>query len=114
MLAAASLEKTAADTPILLGRPSKVILASSRLNATPETICFSTISSSSHTMVPWSMFSPGSTKLDSTRTGTRWAMASSTERVCNTLAPRDAISSISSNEIFLRRLALASMRGSVV
>ena len=40
--------------------------------------------------------SPGSTKLDSTRSGTRWAMASSTERLCSTLAPSEAISSISS------------------
>ena len=58
---------------------------------------FSTISSSSQTMVPVSGdASPGSTKLDSTRTRTRWDMASSTERVCSTLAPSEAISSISS------------------
>ena len=40
--------------------------------------------------------SPGSVKLESTRTGTRCAMAISTERVCSTLAPSEAISSISS------------------
>ena len=42
------------------------------------------------------------------------AMASSTERVCRTLAPRDAISSISSKEILDSLRALDSMRGSVV
>ena len=47
-------------------------------------------------MVPTFSAEPGSTKLDSTRSGTRWVMASSTERLCSTRAPREAISSISS------------------
>jgi len=67
---------------------------------TPETMRFSTISSSSQIRVPACCgrfpFSSGSMKLDRTRTGTRLCMASSTERVCSTLAPSDAISSISS------------------
>ncbi len=73
-------------------------MASSRLKATPLTMRFSTISSSAQTMVPVvaGSASPGSVKLDSTRTGTRCAMAISTERVCSTLAPSEAISSISS------------------
>ncbi len=66
------------------------------LQATPLTTRFSTISSSSQTMVPTLSDAPGSTKLDNTRKGTRWFMASSTERPCSTRAPREAISSISS------------------
>ena len=38
----------------------------------------------------------GAAKLDSTRTRMRCVMASSTERVCSTLEPSEAISSISS------------------
>jgi hypothetical protein len=41
-------------------------------------------------------------------------MASSTERTCSTLAPSEAISSISSNETLFSRRAFGSMRGSVV
>ena len=77
-----------------------MIRASSRLMVTPDTMRFSTISSSSQIRVPpLSGKAPsesGSMKLDRTRTGTRLAMASSTERVCSTLAPSEAISSISS------------------
>ena len=40
--------------------------------------------------------SPGSTNELNTRTGTFLAIANSTERVCKTFAPNDAISSISS------------------
>jgi hypothetical protein len=57
----------------------------------PATISFSTTSSSSTTMVPGP-----SAKLESTCTRTRSFIASSTERVCNTFAPTEASSSISS------------------
>ncbi len=69
----------------------------------PATISFSTISSSSTTSVPGSRlsrpFSYGAAsepKLDSTCTLTRSFIASSTDRVCSTLAPTEASSSISS------------------
>ena len=48
------------------------------------------------TLFPARARSSGSVKLESTRTTTRCDMASSTERVCSTLAPSEAISSISS------------------
>ena len=56
----------------------------------------------------------GATKLDSTRTRMRLTMASSTERVCSTLEPSEAISSISSYDTFGSRRAFGTMRGSVV
>ena len=70
----------------------------------PLTTRCSTISSSLQMMVPiWSQVSgragcsaSGAAKLDSTRTRILCTMASSTERVCSTLEPSEAISSISS------------------
>ena len=41
-------------------------------------------------------------------------MASSIERTCMTLAPSEAISSISSNAILSSRRAFGTIRGSVV
>lgn len=46
--------------------------------------------------------------------GTRCTMASSTERTWSTLAPKDAISSISSKVTRSMRWALGTTRGSVV
>ena len=56
----------------------------------------------------------GSSKEDRTKSRTLWTMASSTERTWRTLAPSEAISSISSKEMRDRRRAFGSMRGSVV
>ena len=56
----------------------------------------------------------GSSKEERTKVRTLCTMASSTERTCSTLAPSEAISSISSKEIFGSRRAFGSMRGSVV
>ena len=53
-------------------------------------------------------------KLDSTRSGTRYLPANSTERICSTLEPRLAISSISSKLMVCSRRASGTMRGSVV
>ena len=76
----------------------------------PVTGFFSTMSSSSQSNVP----PTSGVKVESTRVGTRCSMAISTERVCSTLAPSEAISSISSKAIFSSRRALGTMRGSVV
>ncbi len=46
--------------------------------------------------------------------GTRCTIASSTERTCSTLAPSEAISSISSKVTRSMRLAFGTTRGSVV
>ncbi len=70
----------------------------------PLTTLCSTISSSSQMMVPTSSQLPawtgrnasGATKLDSTLRRIPCTMASSTERVCSTFEPCEAISSISS------------------
>ena len=69
----------------------------------PLTTRCSTISSSLQMMVPSGPRFPavagsdvGRAKLDSTRTRILCTMASSTERVCSTLEPSEAISSISS------------------
>ena len=51
---------------------------------------------------------------DSTRSGTRYLPANSTERICSTLEPRLAISSISSKLTVCRRRASGTTRGSVV
>ncbi len=91
MPASASGPKMAAATPGRSGTPTSVTLASSRLYAIPLTTWCSTISSSSTTSVPGL-----SSKLESTWTRTLCCMASATERVCSTLAPSEAISSISS------------------
>jgi hypothetical protein len=53
-------------------------------------------------------------KLDNTRSGTRYLPANSTERICSTLEPRLAISSISSKLIVDMRRASGTTRGSVV
>ncbi len=53
-------------------------------------------------------------KLESTRSGTLYLPANSTERICSTLLPRLAISSISSKLTVCRRRASATTRGSVV
>jgi hypothetical protein len=51
---------------------------------------------------------------DSTRSLTRYLPANSTERICKTLLPRLAISSISSKLIVASRRASGTTRGSVV
>ena len=84
--------KTAAETPGLSRTPTSVILASSRLHVMPLIISFSTISPSSQMVVPTGFCS----KLETTRRFTRYFIANSTERVCNTFAPKEAISNISS------------------
>ncbi len=56
----------------------------------------------------------GSSKVERTTSRTLCAIAISTERIISTLAPSDAISSISSKATLLSRLALGSIRGSVV
>ena len=53
-------------------------------------------------------------KLDSTRSGTRYLPANSTERICSTLEPRLAISSISSKLMVVQAPRVGTMRGSVV
>ncbi len=55
-----------------------------------------------------------SVKLESTRSGTRYLPANSTERICSTLEPRLAISSISSKLMACSRRASGTTRGSVV
>jgi hypothetical protein len=86
----------------------------------PVTFCFSTISSSSQISVPGGLSkssmpgASGASKLERTKVRTLCTMASSTDRTCSTLAPSEAISSISSKETFASRLAFGSMRGSVV
>ena len=57
----------------------------------PLTTRCSILTSSSPTRVPGS-----SVKLDFTQSGTRYFIANSTERICNTFAPSEASSSISS------------------
>ena len=56
----------------------------------------------------------GSVSEDSTRVGTRYLPANSTERICRTLEPSEAISSISSNDTTAMRRASGTTRGSVV
>ena len=56
----------------------------------------------------------GSSKLERTKVRTPCTMAISTERTCSTLAPSEAISSISSKAMRSRRRARGTMRGSVV
>ena len=119
ILASATLPKIAKAIPGLSGTPNSVTLASSRLKAMPETTAASIFSSSSKVIrVPERISSSsdilGSVSDDSTRVGTRYLPANSTERICNTLEPSEAISSISSNEMTLSRRASGSTRGSVV
>ena len=105
--------------PGLSVTPIRLILASSRLKAMPDTTACSILTSSSKVIrVPERASSAMSmshgVKLDSTRKGTRYLPANSTERICSTFEPRLAISSISSKLIVVRRRASATMRGSVV
>ncbi|MNV84502.1 hypothetical protein D3C71_1783800 [compost metagenome] len=105
--------------PGLSGTPSTEILASSRLKAMPDTTACSIFSSSSKVIsVPdlasSSMSMSQGVKLESTRMGTLYLPANSTERICSTLLPRLAISSISSKLTVCRRRASGTTRGSVV
>src|SRR6266702_641161 len=70
------------------------------------TACSIFASSSNVISVP----SPPSSKLESTRKGTLYFPANSTERICSTLEPRLAISSISSKVTDLRRRACGEIR----
>ena len=121
ILASAIGPRIAYATPGRSGTSCTVILASSRLNATPEITAFSIAmwgSSSNVTSVPErassATGSSGSVRLESTRVGTRTLPANSTERICSTLEPAPAISSISSNVMVRRRRASGTTRGSVV
>jgi hypothetical protein len=87
----ASGANSRAATPAWSGRSPTVILASSRATVTPDTTTCSISRSSGTTQVPST-----SEKLDRTWIGTPYFMPSSTERICSTLAPRLASSSISS------------------
>ena len=97
-----------------------MIFASSRLNATPEMTAFSIAmcgSSSNVMSVPErasASGSAGSVRLESTRVGTLYLPANSTERICSTLEPAPAISSISSKVTLCSRRAAGTRRGSVV
>ena len=74
-------------------RPCTVILASSRLNAMPEmTACsmlvvFLESDQRARLRPPPRPACPGSVKLESTRSGTLYLPANSTERICSTLEP---------------------------
>ena len=92
--ASASAPNTVAAIPGESSIATSVTLASSRLKAIPLTELFSISGSSSITIVPGK-----SSKLDNTCNLTLWRIAMATDRVCRTLAPPDAISSISSNVI---------------
>ncbi|MCY1179090.1 hypothetical protein D9M73_194710 [compost metagenome] len=110
MLAALIGPRILNATPGMSGTPRMVSLASSRLKAMPEMIGCSMDSSSSRVMRV-----PGpSLKLCNTRSGTLYLPANSTARICSTLEPRLAISSISSKVILSRRWATDTTRGSVV
>ena len=71
--------------------PTIVILASSRVAVTPLTTTASMAFSSGTTQVP-----SLSLKLERTWIGTPYFIPNSTERICSTLAPSEASSSISS------------------
>ena len=93
--------------------PVRVNFASFVEAATPVTIFLSAILSSEQTSVPF-LSSPRSLKLDRTLKTTSLFIAVSTERVCRTLAPREAISNISSYEILSSLLAVGTLFGSEV
>ncbi len=119
MFASATAPRMWYAMPGLSGTPSTEILASSRLKAMPDTTACSMFSSSSKVIrVPERASSLMSmshgVKLDSTRSGTWYLPANSTERICSTLEPRLAISSISSKLTVVSRRASGSTRGSVV
>ncbi|MCY1182469.1 hypothetical protein D9M73_230310 [compost metagenome] len=105
--------------PGLSGTPRTVILASSRAKAMPEMTAASMVESSSKVIsvpecISCSSGISGSVSDDSTRVFTRYLPANSTARICSTLEPRLAISSISSKVIWSRRRASSTTRGSVV
>ena len=114
MLASAIGPRIAYAMPGLSGTPITEILASSRLNAMPEMIACSMVSSSSNVMSVPAAVDSGSSNDDSTRSFTLYLPANSTERICSTFDPRLAISSISSNVTVSSRRASGTMRGSVV
>ncbi len=87
----ASVPKIFAATPGLSGTLRTTNRDSSRVSAMPLTTTSSIALSSSQTSVPAS-----SVKLDFTHKGTLYFIANSTERICSTLAPSEASSSISS------------------
>ncbi len=91
MLASASGLKILAATPGLSGTPRMATLASFLSQAMPLTTTCSMLGSSGQTSVPGSWV-----KDDFTQRGTLYFMANSTERICSTLAPAPASSSISS------------------
>jgi len=91
MPASASGLNTSACIPGLSDRLARVIFASSRVAVTPETTTASMAFSSGTTQVP-----SLSLKLERTWIGTSYFIPNSTERICSTLAPSDASSSISS------------------
>ena len=105
--------KIAAATPGLSAMRRSVICASSLAKAMPVTTCCSMMSSSAQIRVP-GLGSEGSSKDERTKTLTLWFIATSTERTWSTLAPSDAISSISSKVTRSSRRALGTTRGSVV
>ncbi len=109
MPCSASVPKIFAAMPGLSGTPRTTKRDSSRFRAIPLTSTSSIASSSSHTSVPGSWV-----KLDFTHRGTLYFMANSTLRICKTLEPSDASSSISSYEMRSSLRALSQMRGSVV
>ena len=84
----------------------------------PVTTWFSMISSSLQISVPGGVpcgsISSGLSKLERTKIGMLCTMPSSTERTCNTLAPWEASSNMSSNAILSSRRAFGTTRGSVV
>ncbi len=84
-------EKIRDAIPGLSGMRNTEILASSLLYVTPETSTVSISASSFVTKVPGL-----SLKLERTWITTLYFLANSTERICSTFEPREAISSISS------------------
>ncbi len=109
MLAFAIGPNSRAAIPGLSGTPTRVIFAWLRSPVIPETATASISASSRVTSVPFP-----SLKLELTSSGTLYFAANSTDRLCNTLAPRLAISSISSYAILSIRLAVGTILGSVV
>ena len=109
MFASDSGLKIFAAIPGRSGTLTTVIFASLLLYATPDTTAVSMISSSVVTIVP-------GLSLNEERTWIRtpYFIPNSTERICSTLAPREASSSISSKEILSSLRASAQMFGSVV
>ena len=105
----ASEPKTLAAIPGLSGTPRTTNRDSSRVSAMPLTSTSSIAASSSHTRVPGSPVND-----DFTQSGTLYFIANSTLRICSTLEPREASSSISSYEMRSSLRARSQTRGSVV